>query len=132
MRIRETLIPGFVRLRAAMPVLFKLDRLNVSAEYDGPLGQEDGLRASPDLREPRPRSVADQVVGVVRQRILTAEMRPAPLLEIWLACSLDARRPETARMGRRAVVERYNWEGEPERLFAMNVELQAATPQVAV
>ena len=52
-----------------------------------------GLGASPELRELRRISVADQVVGVLRQRILTGEMRPgAPLLEIPLASSLGVSR----------------------------------------
>lgn len=51
------------------------------------------MGASPDLRELRRVSVADQVVGVLRQRILTGEMRPGmPLLEIPLASSLGVSR----------------------------------------
>ena len=51
------------------------------------------MGASPELRELRRISVADQVVGVLRQRILTGEMRPGtPLLEIPLASSLGVSR----------------------------------------
>ncbi len=51
------------------------------------------MGASADLRELRRISVADQVAGVLRQRILTGELRPGtPLLEIPLASSLGVSR----------------------------------------
>jgi DNA-binding GntR family transcriptional regulator len=51
------------------------------------------MGATPDLRELRRLSVADEVAGVLRLRILTGELRPGtPLLEIPLSSSLGVSR----------------------------------------